>query len=332
MSEIDFQSESTGYQKPKFDDVLKKLQAEGKDSESIISPDVLYGLSDISPEQLQILQGVWTTLSSSYKHKLIEALTEASEADFELVYHEIASIGMKDESSLVRAAAIDLMWEDESTESMRLLMNIVEQDESPNVKARALVALGKYILLGEYEEIPESLAVEAQELAIQFHKSMAQPLEVRRRALEALSNSSHAEKDKLIRDAYHSSEHLLKVSAVFAMGRTCDDKWQDILLDELDSSDNEIVYEAVRACGEIQLSSSIRQLGELLLGDDREIQVMAIWSLGEIGGQHALDILYQLQETVEDEELAEIIDEAVDVASFSLTGAMFDFDLDDDDF
>ncbi len=56
------------------------------------------------------------------------------------------------------------------------------------------------------------------------------------------------------------------------MGRTCDEKWEDTLLEELDSDDNEIVYEAVRACGEIGLSSSVSQLGQLLLGDDREIQ------------------------------------------------------------
>lgn len=331
MSEIDFQSESTGYQKPKFDDVLLQLQSEGQDSESIISPEILYGLSDITPEEVQGFKGVWTGLSSPYKHKLLAALTEASEADFELIYRNIAFIGIKDESSLVRAAAIDLMWEDETTETMQLLLNIIEQDESPNVRARALVALGKFILLGEYEEIPASLAVEAQELAIRLHKSTAQPLEVRRRALEALSNSSNKAKDKLIRDAYHSSEHLLKVSSVFAMGRTCDDKWEEILLDELDSSDNEMVYEAVRACGEIQLSASVRQLGELILGDDREIQVMAIWSLGEIGGKHAMDILSSLQEHVDDEDLLEIVDEALDVASFSMTGAMFDFDIDDED-
>lgn len=330
MSEIDFQAETTGYQKPEFNDVLTILSQEAQGSESIVSADVLYGLSDLTSVQIKALERVWADLPSSYKHRLITSLLEASEADFELAYDEVSSLGVEDESALVRAASLDLMWESESLETMHLMLKHVRSDESPNVRARGLVGLGKFILLGEYEEIPESLAIEAQDLAVAMHEDNAQPLEVRRRALEALSNSSHGKKNKLIHDAYHSSEHLLKVSAVFAMGRTCDERWQDILLDELDSSDNEIVYEAVRACGEIQLASSVRQIGELLLGDDREIQMMAIWALGEIGGKQSLDILSTLQENTEDEDILELIDEALDVASFSLTGAMFDFDIDDD--
>lgn len=331
MSEIDFQTEETGYKKPVFEAVLAALKSEGQRSKAIISTEVLYGLSDITPEQTHQIATVWEELPVTYKHKLLQALTEASEADFELGYQEVATLGLRDASSLVRSAAIDLSWEDESSDFMRYLLSVVRQDESADVRARAFVGLGKFMLLGEYEEIPESLALEAQNLAIEVHNNSKQPLEVRRRALEALSNSSHPTKDKLIRDAYHSPEHLLKVSSLFAMGRTCDDKWQEILLDELDSSDNEIVYEAVRACGEIQIEESVQTLGELILGDDREIQVMAIWSLGEIGGKQAMDILSSLQDSIEDEAFLEIIDEALDVASFSLTGAMFDFDVDDDD-
>jgi hypothetical protein len=330
MSDIDFQTESAGHKKPEFDQLLGILKNEGQNNESIVGVKVFYGLSDITPDQQKQLEPVWRDLPTSYKHKMLVAFTEASEADFELSYKQVGLLGLKDESSLIRAASVDLLWDDESVDTLRLFLKLIRTDDSPEVKARALVGLGKFILLGEYEEIPEIMALDAQQLALSLHTDPKQPLEIRRRALEALSNSSHAQKDKLIREAYNSREHLLRVSAVFAMGRTCDEKWQDILLEELDSSDNEIVYEAVRACGEIQLSSSVRQLGELILGDDREIQIMAIWSLGEIGGKHALDILTSLQESEEDEDLLQIIDEALDVASFSLTGAMFDFDMDDE--
>lgn len=326
MSDIDFQTESTGREKPNFDEILSVLKAEGQDNEAIVSMIVFYGLSDITSKQLKELEPVWKDLPTSYKHKLLEAFSVASETNYDLSYKQIGLLGLRDESSLIRAAAVDLLWEDESVEAMRLLLNIVREDEAPNVKARALVGLGKFILLGEYEEIPELIAYEAQQLAIKFHTDSRQPLEVRRRALEALANSSHAQKDKLIRSAYNSDEHLLKVSAVFAMGRTCDEKWQDTILDELNSDDNEIIYEAVRASGEIGLSSTVRQLGKLLLDDDREIQMMVIWSLGEIGGQHSLDILYSFQENIEDEDLLEAVEDALGEANFSLSGAMFDFD------
>lgn len=328
MSDIDFQTESTARQKPEFDDILVALKLESKNKKMVVGMTVFYGLSDITPEQLKRLEPVWVDLPTSYKHKLLVAFVGASETDFELSYKQIGILGLSDKSALVRATAVDLLWDDESIEAMRLLLKIVRTDEASNVKARALVGLGKFILLGEYEEIPELIAYEAQQLALNLHTDQKQPIEVRRRALEALSNSGHPQKDKLIRNAYHSNEHLLNVSAVFAMGRTCDEKWEDILLDELDSNDNEIAYEAVRACGEIGLSASIQQLGKHLLGDDREIQIMAIWSLGEIGGQQSLDILSSLQENTDDDDLLEIIEDAIAAAGFSLSGAMFDFDDD----
>lgn len=330
MSEIDFQTEYTGREKPEFDKILATLATDGQKNENIVEATLFYGLSDISEAQAKQLKPVWSELPTSYKHKMLVAFNEASEADFDFSYKQVALLGLKDESSLIRAASIDLLWDDESVNTMRMLLNLVRTDDAPSVKARGLVALGKFILLGEYEEIPELIAYEAQQLAFDMHTDVSQPLEVRRRALEALSNSSHPQKDKLIQSAYHSPEHLFKVSAVFAMGRTCDEKWEDTLLEELDSDDNEIVYEAVRACGEIGLSSSVRQLGQLLLGDDREIQLMVIWSLGEIGGQQAVDILTVYEENVEDDDLLEATEDALGVASFNLSGAMFDFDVDDE--
>ena len=330
MSDIDFQTESIGRQKPEFDKILATLVEEGQKNGNIIGTIIFYGLSDISEEQVKQLEPVWHDLPTSYKHKMLVAFTDASESDFDLSYHKVAFLGLEDESELIRSASVDLLWDNESVETMRLLLNLIQQDESPSVKARALVGLGKFILLGEYEEIPELIAYEAQQLAYDLHTDPKQTLEVRRRALEAVSNSSHPQKDKLIRSAYDSDEHLLKVSSLFAMGRTCDEKWEDFLLEELDSDDNELIYEAVRACGEIGLSSSVRQLGKLLLDDDREIQLMVIWSLGEIGGQHAVDILTTFEENIDDDDLLDAIEDALGVASFSSTGSMFNFDSDDD--
>ena len=85
------------------------------------------------------------------------------------------------------------------------------------------------------------------------------------------------------------------------MGRTCNKIWGEILLEELESRDSECVFEAVRACGQIQFRDSIQRVGELTLSDDQEIQEMAIWSLGEIGGRQAFEILNSLAENAEDD-------------------------------
>ena len=155
-------------------------------------------------------------------------------------------------------------------------------------------------------------------------------LEVRRRALEALANSSHPAVEHLIRAAYTHGHHELKLGAIFAMGRTCNKLWREQLLAELESADNECVYEAIRACGQIQLSESVSRIGEFTLSEDQDLQLIAIWSLGEIGGRRAFEILTSLEEVAAGDELAAAIDEALDAAGFSLSFASLGLDLDDD--
>ncbi len=88
----------------------------------------------------------------------------------------------------------------------------------------------------------------------------------------------------------------MRVSALFAMGRSCDEQWASRIMDEL-SSGVRMRFEAARAAGELELRPAVTRLIELAYEDDREIQEMAIWALGEIGGKranHALDQLAAL--------------------------------------
>lgn len=327
MSDIDFQTEfNDSDDRPSISEVIDTMRREYEEGSSIVGGVVTQGLSDLSDDELKRVAMLWNELSAEYKHNVIQALVHVSENNFEYDYKQIALLGLSDDSPIVRSTSIDLLWADESPEVMVILLQLIRNDESSHVKAQGLMGLSKFILLSEYGDMPSDIAKEAQQLSLQLHNDQSQPIEVRRRALEALANSSHPSKDKLIRSAYRSDNHLLKVSSIFAMGRTCDDQWQDILLEELESDDQEVVFEAVRACGEIQLEASIYQLKQLLLSDDREILTMTIWALGEIGGKDAIDTLGSLQEVIEDEDLLEIIEDAVDVASFSIMGASFNFD------
>ena len=134
----------------------------------------------------------------------------------------------------------------------------------------------------------------------------------------------------LIRAAYADGNHELKLGALFAMGRTCSKEWRSLLLAELESADSECVYEAIRACGQIQLRESVQRIGEYTLGDDQDLHMMAIWSLGEIGGKRAFEILSGLEENTDDDEVANALDEALDAAGFSLSFASLGLDLDDE--
>lgn len=318
------------FEKPAIDDVRLALRQVDPAPERAVSATVVYGLSDLSASERAAVEVDWEQLATESRRRVLRSLIEASEAMFEMNYREIALLSLDDEDDLSRVAAIELLWTDETVETMRRLVSLAAGDPESIVRGAALKELGRFILLGEYGDIPAKAAKEAQDLALKIHSDRSEPLESRRRALEALSNSSHPDVERLIREAYADGNHDLKISALFAMGRTCSKVWRDILLEELDSADSEIVYEAVTACGQIQLEESARRVGELATSDDREIQLAAIWALGEIGGNHAFEILTSLEETIEDEETAALVDEALDTAGFARSFTALGLDFDED--
>jgi len=330
VTESDAEAIGLPQSKPPPEDLFPLLQSAELTSQSAIPAKIVYGLSDLAPEEFLVLEPVWAGLPAVAKDRVLRALNEASEAMFELNYREIALRCLCDESGLVRATAIELLWADESVETMSKLLDLAETDPDSSVRISALKNLGRFILLGEYGDIPAELAARAQELTLRLHTDEGQSMDIRRRALEALANSSHAAVKEQIRAAYVNGNHELKLGAIFAMGRTCSKMWRNILLEELESHDSECVFEAIRACGQIQLDESVQRIGEFTIGDDQDIQMMAIWSLGEIGGKRAFEILTSLDENIEDADLANAIDEALDSASFSMSFAALGLDLDDD--
>ena len=302
-------------QKPTLDEVMDALLDGAAGGGSVIPATVIYGLSDLSKREARTLSDLWRGLPAGYKAQTLRALNEASESLFELNFREIAWLALQDDDSQARLAAIDLLWFDESEATMRHLMRLSADDDSA-LKAGALKALGRFLLLGEYGEIDSSLADQAQQIALRLQTDMSQPVSVRRRALEALANSSHPQVERLIRDAYLDGSAELRIGAIFAMGRTCNPVWSEQLLDELAGDEGEALYEAISACGQLQLKEAVPRIAELIGSGDGDIQLAAIVALGEIGGRRALDILTKLADSA-DESVADAVDEALDAASFS---------------
>ncbi len=324
MIETQLPIEDLPKRKPELTEVISALKSEADSDSPRHSATVIYGLSDLTELELKRLAADWADLPASYKQRVLKQLHETSETVFELDFTAFAHWNLKDNSSLLRSAAIDLLWCDHSTMTIRQLMDLARNDKSQDVRAKAFSELGRILLLGEYGDIPEHDTRAAQELAHATATDRRAPVELRRRALEALANSSHPEVAALIREAYHDGDYWLKISAIFAMGRTCNNMWRDIVLEELESSDKQTLYEAIQACGALQLEDSLAQVQRFLSDEDREIQLMAIWALGEIGGKQAFDMLLQLEESeesetsIEDQEILGAIEDAVESASFSL--------------
>lgn len=304
-------------EKPDISTTLAALH--NGDADRMPSAEIFYGLTDLTPSEIEQLKPVWQSLDETYRARLLRALTESSENNYELSYRAIGMLNLRDLSPDVRQSAIELLWDDESHEFMGALMMLAEIDPDDNVRAAATSELGRFILAGELGDLPESETIKVQTTVLRIYNNSALPVQVRRRALEAISNSSHDEVTGAIRQAYKSIDRELQVSAIFAMGRSCDsDEWEDIVLDELNSEDSEKRFEAARAAGELTLFDAVPSLSQLILEDDREIQETAVWSLGEIGGKEALRVLNALLDVAEkkkDDALVELIEDAIGSAS-----------------
>ncbi len=282
-----------------------------------------YGLSGLSEESVQLIAPYWDALPARTRQQVMRQVLETSESNFELDYRTFAIHGLHDPDPMVRETAIETLWEDETLEVMRLLIAAVGQDRSAEVRAAAASALGRFILAGELGSIHEEAAVLAQNAIIAALENAHEEIGVRRRALEAIANCGHPLVEGAIRTAYEHSDPRMRISAVFAMGRTCDDRWRDYVLDELNSKIPEMLYEAVRAAGELELLEAVPTLGRLILNEDREVKETAVWSLGEIGGREAIRILEAAAEVAEendDDDLLEAIEDALSNANFGSLG------------
>lgn len=327
-------SEQTNYEEtehqPAFDDALEELRT-GRD---LPGPEVLYGLSALNKEQLAQFQEIWGTLDSTYRNVLMQMLVDASEANYRLNYDAIGLANLNAPEPQVRQAAIEMLWEDESEELLRHLFWTARNDPAMEVRAEAVKSLGRFVYASEMGHAVERYEAEVQQLLFDIFQLEAEALDVRRYALESLANCTHRELPTLIQEAYRSDDDSFRVSAVVAMGRSCDaQRWEDHVLRELESRDMDMRREAVRAAGELQLTDAVPAIIRFLQEGERTEQEVAIWSLGEIGGKEATRILQSLAdgaEDNEDEELAALIDDALGNASLA-DGDWMLLDIDPDE-
>jgi HEAT repeat protein len=285
-------------------------------------PRYLYRLSDLSSSELAELEGAWSQVSVWRRQALMEDLEILGENDYLLSYEAVGRLALKDTDPQIRTTAIRLLWEYEDQDLARIYMELLDVDSDSKVRAAAAAALGKFVYLGEVEELPEDLELEIEEHLLQAAQGQDDSL-VRRRALESLGYSSRDEVPNLIQDAYDSGQREWIASSLYAMGRSANEGWSKQVLAKINSPFPAVRMEAARAAGELELSDATPALLELLDDDNVDVRSAAIWSLSQIGGSGVRTILEELQEQTDDEEEAEFISAALDNLDFTEEMAMF---------
>jgi HEAT repeat protein len=280
------------------------------------SPRYLNRLSDLEPVDSASLTENWPKISIHRREALLEDLEQIHLADDLLSFEEVARIALKDSAPGIRWRAINILREYELVDLLPTFVHLSEHDPDADVRAASTAALATYIYLGEVEDISPKKLLHVEECLLRLVNGSDTTL-VRRRALEALGFSSRKEVIPLIEKAYASSDLDWLMTALFAMGRSANPRWNQQVLKMLTHTRPAIRAEAAGAAGELDIKAAVPRLLELLEDVDHDVRMASIWSLSQLGGEGVRAALEKLQETTDSDAEAEQIENALENLDFT---------------
>jgi len=285
-----------------IDRALDQLASSGN------GPLLVEPLSDMSRAAEAHFAQRWPGLPVEVRRAAVQAMRDDAEQQIEHTYYRALLVAVRDVDADTRLAAVEGLAELESAVFCETLLDVIEQEPDVRVRAAEAMALGRFALQAEMEDLDAATADRVRSVLLRLIDEDPSA-EVRRRAVE--SAGYFAADDAIIeriRDAYEAGTHHLRVSAIHAMGRQADTRWLDIVHHEFESDDPELRFEAVTAAGAIGDERSVVELIDRLSDEDIEVQMAAIAALGQIGGRLAIRALRKLTE----EDSPAIVDAAED--------------------
>lgn len=228
------------------------------------------------------------------RRRIVQELVDLAEDNVEMDFAAVFTRGLTDDDADVRLESVRGLWEYEGPDIIEPLLDMLGNDEDAAVRAEAALALGRFVALAANGRLRERYSRPIEEGLQRTIRDTDEVEEVRARALEAAGAQDGAWVRQAISEAYESGVMRLKVSAVHAMGRSCEERWLPLLVKELGSDEAELRFEAATACGELGDQQAIPHLIKLIVDPDEEVKAAAIHALGEVGGRQAREALLAL--------------------------------------
>lgn len=306
--------EMNGFPRPQeipFDEVLDALV----DEDQVLHPRYLYRLSDLTPEELSRIREVWPEISDRRRRALLEDLETLTESNTLLSFEALFRFAMADQDPQVRFYAIRAIEVFDTDDLIEQFLEVLEGDENADVRAVAASVLGKYVYRGEIDEISDQRQAEIEERLLAVLTS-EEPPRVRRRALEAISYSPREEVHEQIQIAYQKESADWQASALFAMGRSFDHRYDEMVASKILHTSPKVRAEAVRASGELYVEDAVPDILELL-DDVPQVRKAAIWALSQIGGEGVVEAIVAMKDETLTEEEELLIDRALDNLAFT---------------
>ena len=247
------------------------------------SHQFLIELSDLAPAEVGMFARSWFKVADGRRGQVVELLVEMAEDNAELDFSAAFKVCLKDPDSSVRRMAISGLWEFEDRSLIVQLVELLESDQSGEVRAEAAVALGKFAALAQDGKILVKDGERVKESLMTALLNDGEWVEVGRRALESVAPFNTPEIYRFIHRAYDSEDVKLKCSSLYAMGKTGEATWLPLIFRELKNPSPPVRYEAAHACGQMDDAGATPYLLPLLHDDDLQVQLAVIDALGEIG-------------------------------------------------
>jgi len=303
-----------------FQSVLDNLL----DTSEIIPHRHLKEFSDIEPASLEALLETWPRIDRDRKLLLLDQLNALANEDTLVCFDDLGQALLTDDEAQVRIRAMRLLIECEDAHLVPFYIDLLKKDSDPAVRAEAASMLGIFVQLGEFDDIPEEIHHRVEDVLLEVLGSEEEPL-IRRRALEGLGFSSREEVPVLIESSFKRQDPDWQASALFAMGRSNDERWAEPVLRMIVSENRRIRLAAVQASGELELKAARPLLLRLLDEEfDDAIAGAAIWSLSQIGGEDVRIYLQNMLDNAEDDDQVALLEEALDNLAFTEDMSMFD--------
>ena len=295
----------------------------------------LLHFSDLIPADLESLLDAWPRISLERKALLLDQLHALADMNTLVSFDDLGRALLKDAEAPVRQRAVRLLVECDDERLIPRFIDMLTADPENAVRAEVASTLGLFVQLGEFNEISTEFKQRVEEALLSVTNADEEEPNIRRRALESLGYSSRLEISTLIQSAFEREDPDWRASALFAMGRTSDERWGGHVLQMLAAENRRTRLAAVKSAGELGLKSATPLLLDMLEEEfDEAITGAAVWSLSQIGGEDARLYLEHLLDSMdEDDPQYRFLEEALDNLAFTDDLSQFDlmsYDPDED--
>src|SRR6476659_3371978 len=110
-------------------------------------------LSDLSSEDRAAFRQAWPALPADRRRQIVKMLTTMAEDNIELYFRPVFLVALEDEDADVRLAAIEGLFEDNSTLVLDMLMDILGRDPDEAVREAAASSLGRFTYLAQCDKL-----------------------------------------------------------------------------------------------------------------------------------------------------------------------------------